>query len=181
MEVGFEGCLDMLMLCACCLLLCTLKRTLPMPDILSIFIHIPYYTNVRKLCRYYNMFEFISFLMYNIESILLSSYVVWRNDLLIHTMLLDGFILLETFVTPAGIAMGIKLRTEIFPILWVIRLQWYRNLFKYIAIIIPTCHSQYRRSAWNPLFSTMGQIDQMDRRFNLDPTTPNCIYLGTLN
>ena len=35
-------------------------------------------------------------------------------------------------------------------------------------------------SAWNPLFSTMGQIDQVDRRFNLDPTTPNCIYLGTL-
>ena len=27
----------------------------------------------------------------------------------------------------------------------------------------------------------MGQIDQVDRRFNLDPTTPNCIYLGTLN
>ena len=26
-----------------------------------------------------------------------------------------------------------------------------------------------------------GQIDQVDRRFNLDPTTPNCIYLGTLN
>ena len=26
MEVGFEGCLDMLMLCACCLLLCTLKK-----------------------------------------------------------------------------------------------------------------------------------------------------------
>ena len=29
--------------------------------------------------------------------------------------------------------------------------------------------------------SAMGQIDQVDRRFNLDPTTPNCIYLGTLN
>ena len=27
MEVGLEGCLDMLMLCACCLLLCTLKKT----------------------------------------------------------------------------------------------------------------------------------------------------------
>ena len=27
MEVGLEGCLDMLMLCACCLLLCTLKHT----------------------------------------------------------------------------------------------------------------------------------------------------------
>ena len=58
--------------------------------------------------------EFISFVMYNVESILLSSYVVWRNDLLIHTMLLDGFILLESFVTPAGISMGIKLRTEFF-------------------------------------------------------------------
>ena len=114
MEVGFEGCLDMLMLCACCLLLCTLKRTLPVPDILSISIQIPYYTNVRKLCRYYNMFEFISFVMYNVESILLSSYVVWRNDLLIHTMLLDGFILLESFVTPAGISMAVLLRTEFF-------------------------------------------------------------------
>ena len=117
MEVGFEGCLDMLMLCACCLLLCTLKRTLPVPDILSISIQIPYYTNVRKLCRYYNMFEYISFVMYTLESILLSSYVVWRNDLLIHTMLLDGFILLESFVTLAGISMGIKLRIEFIPIL----------------------------------------------------------------
>ena len=77
--------------------------------ILSISIQIPYYTNVRKLCRYYNMFESISFVMYNVEPILLSSYVVWRIDLLIHTMLLDGFILLESFVTPAGISMGIKL------------------------------------------------------------------------
>ena len=59
--------------------------------------------------------EFINFVMYNVESILLSSYVVWRNDLLIHTILLDGFILLESFVTMAGIYMGIKLRTEFFP------------------------------------------------------------------
>lgn len=88
-----------------------------MPDIISISIQIPYYTNVRKLCLYYNMFESISFAMYNVESMLLSSYVVWRNDLLIYTMLLDGFILLESFVTPAGISMGIKLRTEFFPIL----------------------------------------------------------------
>ena len=107
----------MLMLYACCLFICTLKRTLPVPDILSISIQIPYYTNVRKVCRYYNMFEFISFVMYNVESILLSSYVVWRNDLLIHTMLLDGYILLESFVTLIGISMGIKLRTGFFPIL----------------------------------------------------------------
>jgi len=40
--------------------------------------------------------------------------VVWRNDLLIHTMLLDGFILLESFVSPADISMGIKLWTEFF-------------------------------------------------------------------
>ena len=93
------------------------KRTLPVPDILSISIQIPYYTNVRRLCHYYNLFESISFVMYNIESILLSSYVVWRNDLLIHTMLFDGFILLESFVTPAGISMGIKLWTEFIPIL----------------------------------------------------------------
>jgi len=55
--------------------------------------------------------------MYKVESILLSSYVIWRNDLLNHTMLFDGFILLELCVTPAGIFMGIKMRTEIFPIL----------------------------------------------------------------
>ena len=85
-----------------------------MPDILSISIQIPYYTNVRKLCPYY-MFQSISFIMYNVESMLLTSYVVWRNDLLIHTMLLDGFIPLESFVTPAGISMGIKLRTEFSP------------------------------------------------------------------
>jgi len=119
MGVSLEGCLDVLMLCACCLLLCTLKRTLPVPDILSISIQIPYYPDVRKLCRYHNMFESMYgvFVMYNVESILLSSYVVWRNDLLIHTMMLGGFILLESFVTPAGISMGIKLRTEFFPIL----------------------------------------------------------------
>ena len=60
------------------------------------------------------MFEFISFVMYNVESILLSSYVVWLNDLLIHTILLDEVILLESFVTLAGISMGIKLGTEFF-------------------------------------------------------------------
>ena len=74
-------------------------------------------TNVRKLCRYYNMFEFIRFVMYNVESILLSSYLVCRNDLLIHTMLLGGFILLESYVTPAVISMGIKMLTEFVPIL----------------------------------------------------------------
>jgi len=58
------------------------------------------------------MLKSISFVMYNVESTLLSSYVVWRNDLLIHIMLLDGFILVESFVTPAGVSMGIKLRTE---------------------------------------------------------------------
>ena len=73
--------------------------------------------NELYVANYYSMFDFISFVMYIVESILLSSYVVWRNDLLIHTMLLDGFILLESFVTPAGISMGIKLRTEFFPIL----------------------------------------------------------------
>ena len=154
----------MLMLCACCLSICILKHTLPVPDILSICIQIPYYTNVRMLCRYY-MFESISFVMYNVERILLSSYVVWRNDLLINTMLFGGFILLESFFTPAGISM----RTEFFfPILWVIRLNWYRKIVECIAIIIPTCHSQYWSSAWKPLFSTMGQIDQVNRHFYLD-------------
>ena len=40
---------------------------------------IPYYTNVRKLCRYYNMFGFISFVMYNVEFISLSSYIKSYN------------------------------------------------------------------------------------------------------
>ena len=61
------------------------------------------------------MFESISFAMYYVDSILFSSYVVLRNDLLIHTVLLGGFILIVSFVTPAGISMGVKLRTEFFP------------------------------------------------------------------
>ena len=106
---------------------------------------------------------------------------IFINDPLIHIMLFDGFILLESFVAPADISIFIKLRIEFFPILWVIRLHSYRKIVKCIAIIIPTCHSQYRRSAWNPLFSITIQIDQVDRCFNLDITKPNCIYLGTLN
>ena len=35
----------------------------------------------------------------------------------INTIDYDGFIHLESFVTPSGISMGIKLRTEFFPIL----------------------------------------------------------------
>jgi PAS domain-containing protein len=107
--------------------------------------------------------------------------MIWRNDLLIHTMMFNGFILRDAFVNPADISMGIKLRAECFPILGVIRLNWYRRIVECGAIIITTCDSQYRRTAWNPLFSTMAQLDHGDRRFNLDPTTPNCIYLGTLN
>ena len=91
-----------------------------------ISIQITYYTNVRKLCRYYNMFESISFVMYNVESILLSSYVVWRNDLLIHTigiyfhiylttMLFDRFIIPELFLTLVVISLGIKRRTDLPP------------------------------------------------------------------
>jgi hypothetical protein len=73
MEIVIDGCLDMMKLYACCLFLCNLKRTLPVPDILSISIQIPYYTNVRKLCRYYNMFESIRFVIYHVKFILLSS------------------------------------------------------------------------------------------------------------
>ena len=60
------------------------------------------------------MFESINFVMYNVESILLSSYMVWRNDLLIRTMLFDGVILLEAFVTQGDSSMDIKLRAEVF-------------------------------------------------------------------
>jgi len=48
--------------------------------------------------------------------------MIWRNDLLIHTMMFNGFILRDAFVNPADISMGIKLRAECFPILGVIRL-----------------------------------------------------------
>ena len=88
--------------------------TLPVPDVRPISIQIPYYTNVRKLCRYYNLFNSISFAIYNVESVLLTLSAC-RNDLFIHIMLFDGFLLLESFVTPAGISMGIKLRIEFFP------------------------------------------------------------------
>ena len=59
----------------------------------------------------------INFDIYNVEYVLLSSYVVGRNDLLIHTMLFDGFILLESFVTPGDFSTGIKLWADFFPIL----------------------------------------------------------------
>ena len=58
------------------------------------------------------MFYSISFAMHYVEW--LSSYVIWWNDLLIHTMLFDGFILLESIVTLVGIFMGIKLWAELF-------------------------------------------------------------------
>ena len=82
---------------------CHLKHTLAVSDIRPISIHIPYYTNERKLCYYYNMFKFISFAVYNVESILLSSYVICQNDLLIHTMLFNRFVLLESFLAQVGI------------------------------------------------------------------------------
>ena len=49
--------------------ICILKHTLPVPDIRPTSIHIPYYTNVGKLCPYYNMFYSISLDMYNVESV----------------------------------------------------------------------------------------------------------------
>ena len=62
------------------------------------------------------IFKSVIFAMYNVDSILLSSYVVWRKDLLIHTMRLDGFILPGLFGIPAGIYIGIEVRTEFFPL-----------------------------------------------------------------
>ena len=61
-------------------------------------------------------------------------------------MLFHGFILPWAFVTPADKSMGIKLRAEGFPKLLVIMLHPYRKSVEYIAIIIPTYHSQYRLS-----------------------------------
>ena len=57
--------------------------------------------NVRKLRRYYNMFESFCFAIYLAKSIFLSFNEVWRKDLVMHTMRLNGFILLVLFVTPA--------------------------------------------------------------------------------
>jgi len=128
-------------------------------DIRPISIQIPYYTNVRKLCRYYNSYNFINFAKHDVESVLLYSYVVWRNDLLIHTMLFGGFILLEAFVIPADIFMSIRLWVQMFPILWVIMLHSNRKIVQCLdIIIIPICPEQYRRPAWNPLLPTIGQI-----------------------
>ena len=79
---------------------------LPVPDLRRISRITP------MLYRYYNTCKSITIAMYNVESVMLSSYVVWRNDLLIHTMLIDGFILLESFVTPSGISI-IKLRIQV--------------------------------------------------------------------
>ena len=132
--------------------MCILKHTLPAPDIRPISIQIPYYANLRKLCRYYNMFYCISFAVYNV---FLSSYVVWRSDLLIHMMLFDGFILLECFVTPADISMGLMQAESPPPIFRVIigYMHLYREIVECKTIIILTCHL----SRW---------------RFYLDPTTP---------
>ena len=60
---------------------------------------------------YYDVFYCSMFSMYNVESLLLSFYVVELNDLLfIHTMLFDGFIpLLESFVTQTNISLDTKL------------------------------------------------------------------------
>ena len=132
------------------------KQTLPVSDIGPISMEIPYYINIRELCGYYNTLYYISFVMYQVESVLLSCYIVWWNNLLIHIMLLGGFILLETFITPAIISINIKQQVEDFPILWVIRFHSCREIVESIAIIIPTCHSQFGKSAWNQLFSTIG-------------------------
>ena len=114
-----------------------LNHTLPVPDVIPISIHIPYYTNVRNWWLYYNMFYCISFVMYNVESVLLSFCGVLRNYLLlIHAIMFDGFIFLGAFVTPANISWSIKLWPGIVPLLWVIRLQSYRKIIDFIAIRI---------------------------------------------
>ena len=139
---------------------------------------VAYKIHVRSLLQH---FLSISFVIYNVESIFLSSYVVRRNDLIIHTMLFNGFILMSALLLRQTSPWVLSWGQSPPPILRVSRLNPYRKIVEWIATLIPRCHSQYWRSAWNLLFSTMGQIDQVDRRFNLDPTTPNCIYLGTLN
>ena len=64
---GLKWCLQLLMLCVCvCASVWILKQTLPMEDIRRISIQIPYYPNVRNLCRYYSIFKSISFAMYNV-------------------------------------------------------------------------------------------------------------------
>ena len=155
----------MFILWAWCLSICILS---PIPD----------YTNVRKLCPYNNMFKYVGIAMYNLYYCPLMWYVEQRIN---SYNAAYGFIHLESLVTPECISMGIKRRAEFFLISWVIRLHWYSKFVECIAIVIKKCPSQYRRSAWNPLFSTMGPIYITYRRFNLEPTTPNSIYLGTLN
>ena len=91
------------------------------------------------------MFYSINFVMYNVESVLLSFCVFQWNDLLIYTMLFNGFILPKAFFTLVYIYMGIKLRTE-FAILWEIILHSYRKRVECIRTIILTCQSQSERN-----------------------------------
>ena len=63
----------------------------------------------------------------------------------------------HTLVTHTDITMGIKPRADFFPILWVTKWHQYRNIVEGIAIIIPTCHLQYRWYSWNLVFLIIGQ------------------------
>ena len=63
------------------------------------------------------MFDFFSFAIYNVEFVLLSSYVVCQNNLLICTRLFDGFIPMEAFAISADNHMDINQLAEFFPIL----------------------------------------------------------------
>ena len=68
----------------------------------------------KKAMSLLNVFNCFQLDIHNVVYVLLSSYVVWRNDLLIHAMLFDRFILLEACVNLIVIAMVIKMPLELF-------------------------------------------------------------------
>ena len=103
-----------------------------------------YYTNVRKLCRYYNMFESISFVIYNVESILLSSQVVWRKTYqFIQCCLMDLYFwsrLLLRQVSPWVLSCG-----QSFSHIKSNQVTHIQENVECLAIIFPTFHSLYRK------------------------------------
>ena len=146
--MGLKGCLDVDVLSQCHYI-CILKHTLPVLDVRSISIQIPYYTNVRKLCRYYNMFESISFVMYNVESVLSTFYlVVWNVVPSFHIILLMDLNSWKRLLSRQTSPWAFSYKNRFFPILWVIRLHWYGKIVDCIGNIIRTCHSQYLKSAF---------------------------------
>jgi hypothetical protein len=113
MEVSMKWCLNMLISCASCFFICFLKT--------HSLCQSSYLFRARLLITKCKKVEtilqhvWVFLLRYVYCKINIVSFnEVWRNDLVMHTMRLNGFILLVLFVTPAGISISIILWTEMF-------------------------------------------------------------------